>query len=394
MYTKKIIYLLIIIIGFFLNNCSNAIYVEKTNYLVELNKSTLSKGGTVDIFEDQLIKKANRLLNKDFKSPLDKKLIPPSNDMHDYLSYAIYYWPDKNSRDKTWKFIDGKVNKNNLIQTDHQNYYNALDAIKTLSLSYYLTNKNDFAEKCLELLKLWFIDDSTRLNPNFNYAQAIPQKNTGTPSGIIDARGILWVIDAIEFIRDSNFWTVNMDIKFKDWCSELLDWLLKSRFGKREGQMKNNHGTFYELQVIKLSSYLNKFDIAIEFFEKVKKRITWQIEPDGSQPLEQKRTSAHMYSVFNLSALLEICLIAKQYNIDLWTYQTVDCGSVKDAVDFLVKKYKIDDRNSFNGKVSYKNLLRLLTKANRLLDYDEKDVEYEILQDSKNVDLTHLYFSN
>lgn len=349
---------------------------------------------------NSLLKNSNALVKKKFKNILDKSIIPASGNKNDYTSRAVYYWPEK-KLNKTikgttnkWKYIDGKINKESLVKTDHSNYYDMLTAIKKLSLAYYFSNNEKYSNKCITLIKEWFINEKTRMNPNFNYAQAIPGRNTGTPSGIIDARGILWVIDAVENIKDSNLWSEELDSKFKDWCSELLDWLLTSDFGKREGLMKNNHGTFYELQVVSLSSYLGNYGIAEEFIVIAKKRIEEQIAPDGSQPQELKRVSSHMYSVFNLSALIEIAEIAINYNIDLWNYKNMSCGSIKDAVDFLVINYKIDNRKIFNNKVSYKNLMRILPKANELSKGRYEKVINKILSENDHINLTEMYFVN
>lgn len=348
---------------------------------------------------NSLMKNADNLLNKKFKTVIDKKILPASGSKHDYTSRAIYYWPKKNlkkttKKNESWEYIDGKINKASLTQTDHSNYYEMLTGVKKFSLAYHFSKNIKYAAKCTKLIREWFINENTRMNPNFNYAQAIPGKNTGTPSGIIDARGILWVIDAIEYIKDSNLWTEELEVKFKKWSDDLLNWLINSDFGKREGLMKNNHGTFYELQVIKLSSYLGKFGIAEEFFERVKNRITWQIASDGSQPQELKRVSGHMYSVFNLSALIEIALIAKKFDVDLWNYKNENCGSIKDAVDFLVNNYKTNNKAIFNNKVSYKNLLRILPKANILSDSEYSEVINEIIEQNPKLDLTYLYFVN
>ena len=314
--------------------------------------------------------------------------------MNDYVSTAIYYWPEETNASKPWKYIDGKINKSNLTKTDHNNYYEMLDAVKNLSLAYYYSKDEKYAKKCIEIIDLWFVNEKTKMNPHFNFAQGIPGKVDGTPSGIIDARGILWVVDAIELINESDYWITTLEESFNDWIKNLFDWLLNSEFGIREGNSKNNHGTFYELQIIKLAMYLNNNDIVIDYFEKVKNRINWQINKNGSQPLEMERVSSHMYTIFNLSALVEIALIAKQYDIDLWTFKTKNSGSIEDAVDFLVNKYKLNDRKTFNGKVSYKNLLRILPKANELSENKYQDTLDKIKSDNRNIDLTQLYFVN
>lgn len=343
---------------------------------------------------DNLDKDANKLLDKKFKTVLDKKIIAPSGNKNDYTSRAIYYWPKDNlqkstEKNEAWEYKDGKINKESLTDTDHNNYYEMLNAVKKLSLSYYLFQKPEYAEKAVKLIKEWFIDANTRMNPNFMYAQAIPGKYDGTPSGIIDARGILWVIDAVDLISNSDYWNEKLDSEFRNWCNELFDWLLTSDFGKRESSAKNNHGTYYDLQIIKIATYLNNYTIANSFIDSVKiKRIASQIEPNGFQPEEMKRTKSLVYVVFNLSAFLDIALLAQVYDENLWNYKTRVSGSIKDAVDYLLS---ISDNKDDSDA---KNLMRILPKANKLSGGKYIKELNKLKQKFDSFDLTELYFVN
>ncbi len=345
--------------------------------------------------KNKVILKADVHLNKKFKTIIDKEILPPSGNKHDYISRAIYYWPEKTSHNKKWKYVDGKINKESLTKTDHNTYYKMLRGLQDLSLAYQISGDIKYAKKSVELIKEWFIDEETKMNPHFNYAQAIPGKNDGTPSGIIDARGILWVIDAVKIIGNSQFWNEELDDSFREWCSELLDWLQNSEFGERESAANNNHGTYYDLQIIKLATFLDKISVVDEMLPSIKtNRIEKQISLDGSLVEEMKRTNPHMYSIFNLSALIGIAEVANEYDIDLWNYKNENCGSIKDGVDFLVKNYRDDNRKIFKNKVSYKNLMRILPRANALSDSEYTEVINQIISQNPNTDLTHLYFSN
>jgi len=160
---------------------------------------------------------------------LDKEILPASGDKHDYMSRAIYLWPSENPNEKVWVAKDGKINKESLEKTDHNNYYQMLDAIKTLSLAYHFDGNKDFARKSVQLIKEWFIDEKTKLNPNFNFAQAIPGKSDGSMTGVIDSRGIVWVIESLKLVENTEYWTKTDSSKFNDWCESFLDLLLDSR---------------------------------------------------------------------------------------------------------------------------------------------------------------------
>ena len=386
-------YIIILSFLILLYSCSST---QRTSKKPVLNKAEIE---TVTAYKNgygSLVKRADKTLKMKFKSVIDKSIIPPSGDKHDYLSRAVYYWPNPSTKNGLpWIYKDGKYNKKSFSETDHKYYYEAMEAIRDLSLAYNLSKDPNYAKRAIEILRQWFIDKKTKMNPNLNYAQGIPGKYDGTKSGIIDTRAILWVIQGIELIKPSGSFTANDEQKFKQWCGAYLDWLLNSQFGKDEGKSQNNHGTYYDLQVAAFADYVGKKNIAIEVLDSVKtKRIEKQILPDGSQPLELNRTRSHMYSVFNLSALVDLAELGDKYKIDLWNYKTKDCGSIKDAIDFLVKNSSKKSSKLFKDKISTKNLLRIIPKADIKFGGEYRSFLKTELKKEKNVDLTSVYFVN
>jgi hypothetical protein len=60
-----------------------------------------------------------------------------------------------------------------------------------------------------------------------------------------------------------------------------------------------------------------------------------QMAPDGSFPLELKRTKPYGYSIFNLDAMTALCHILSDEAENLWDYLLEDGRSIKKSVDFL-----------------------------------------------------------
>ncbi len=52
------------------------------------------------------------------------------------------------------------------------------------------------------------------------------------------------------FLENSSDWTDEDDIKIKKWFNDYLDWLKTSKNGIEESETKNNHGTWYDVQVV------------------------------------------------------------------------------------------------------------------------------------------------
>ena len=284
---------------------------------------------------EQLRAEADRALRREPVSVLDKTATPPSGDKHDYMSLAPYWWPNpKSPNGLPYIRRDGERNPEINDITDHRNFGLIASASRTLATAYYVLADQRYAAKAAQLLRIWFLDPKTRMNPNLQYAQAVKGINQGRGTGLIETRGISSVVDAVGLLAGSKVWTSADQQGMKHWLAQYLDWLRTSANGRAEAAAKNNHGSFYDTQVASIALFLGDDAVAKSTIEAAAhKRIDLQIMPDGEQPLELARTKSFSYSVFNLTALFDLARLGDHVGVDLWSY---DHGRLRTALDYLL----------------------------------------------------------
>ena len=285
---------------------------------------------------DRLQKQAEELMAMKLVSVMDKDFTPASGNKHDYMSLAPYFWYDSTKNNGLpYMRKDGQRNPEIYKITDHK-YLADLDrAVQILSLTYYLTEKEKYADKAAVLLKHWFLDESSKMNPNLDYAQAIPGKNNGRGIGIIETRSLTGIADAAGLLSNSKAWTHADTKALQQWYSQFLHWMLTSKNGNDEHKAKNNHGSWFLVQATDFALFTGNQTEASKLSQEGKSIIDSQVTGEGKMPLELARTNALGYSTFNLDALFTLSILAEKSGIDLWHYKNATGAGLQTALDWL-----------------------------------------------------------
>ena len=267
-----------------------------------------------------------------------KSGLPPSGDRHDYMSLGPYWWPDPESPDgRPYVRRDGEVNPER-DELDSLPLKRMCSAVDDLALGYYLGGHEPYAEKAVLLLRTWFLEPATRMNPHLRYGQAIPGVCEGRGIGIIDTRVLARLVDSVGLLGGSLAWTDEDQAGLTGWFSRYLDWLLESDIGRDEAAQANNHGTWYDVQVSSFALFTGEESVAHRVLgEDAPRRIAAQIEPDGRQPRELSRTRSLSYSTMNLAGMFDLAALGEAVDLDLWSYRSDDGRSIRAALDWLLE---------------------------------------------------------
>ena len=284
--------------------------------------------------KDQVIKSANRFLTEKPKTVTAFYCSRSAGGPHDFFSEGPYWWSDPVNPKGPYIRKDGLRNPENFEEHD-----NALSKssriIATQTSAYLLTGKEEYVKAEMTHLKAWFVDTTTRMNPNLLYAQAINGICTGRGIGIIDAVCLIEVARSVKILEMSQYVQRQDIIQIKEWFSQFLNWLTTHQYGIDEMNAKNNHGTWWLAQASAYASLVNNREI-LEKCNKLYKEviISGQMSPNGSFPLELERTKPYSYSLFNLDAMAEAAWILSEESFDAWNYTLSDGRGLKKRARF------------------------------------------------------------
>jgi len=144
------------------------------------------------------------------------------------------------------------------------------------------------------------------------------------------------MLDAVALLQYSKALTPKDITALQSWFTDFLHWLTTDEMGLAEKNAKNNHSIAYDATCTRFALFVNNTDlfntILSEFPEK---RLYPQIEPDGSQPQELRRTLALHYTLYNLDHILDLCQMAGERGKTLYFTHSEDGRSIGKAIDFI-----------------------------------------------------------
>jgi hypothetical protein len=283
-------------------------------------KAALPNDAAIGAAYRELIARADKALAAKPASVMDKRSIPVSGDRHDYVSLARYWWPNPANPKGAYVRRDGDTNPD--IESgrfDRSALSRMAREADTLALAYYYSSDRKYAAGAAQAIRAWFLDPATAMNPNMNFAQAVPGVSNGRPEGVLDGASFIGVIDAVGMIGPSGALTPAETTALEGWFSRYLDWMLSSPNGKAEGKASNNHGLWYDAQVARFALFARRPDIArriVAAFPNA--RIAQQIDTSGALPEELARTRSFHYSLYALGAAYTVADSAACLGIDLY----------------------------------------------------------------------------
>ncbi|KAK9720926.1 hypothetical protein K7432_003821 [Basidiobolus ranarum] len=345
-----------------------------------------------------IVEDANECIQRnETYSVINKFNLPPSGDIHDYLSLAPYFWPDKHSEDGLpYTREDGRVNPDIEEVPDYQMARRLFSDLNTLGSAYFFTGNETYSERGLHLINIWFVNKETAMNPSLKYGSLITGKAFGRHTGILDFYPIYKLLDAVKIFRDSRSWLDQPSVGkgLRRWIKRYQKWLLNSSQGRKARKSSNNHGTYYDFQLIKISEFLHDYDKIDKILTRWENRVQEQIDSLGRQVFEMKRRNSWHYSVFNLKGEFKLLSYSRRSSFTNLKVET----KLKSALDYLSShaskdSWPIKDLSDFNKR----QLIELLEMGFFLFNderYLNQSIQFQATSEEhlrrKTLDFCHL----
>jgi hypothetical protein len=333
-----------------------------------------------------LRKAADAALMRGTYSVTAKTKTPKSGDKHDYYSIGPYWWPDASKADGLpYLRRDGETNPESRgPEFDKDRLQKFADDVETLALAAHHLGDRRYGAHAAKLLRAWFLDPATRMNPNLNFAQAVPGINAGRGEGIIELIAMPQVIESIALLRSSGALKAEELAALKAWFGSFTGWMQTSPNGKDEAAKTNNHGIYYDYLLTHFALFAGKADVAKTTAAAfMTKRIAKQMAKDGSLPEELSRTRSLHYSYFTMQAATRMATISACVGVDLWRAKTADGMGLDTGLTYLTR-YSPDwkdwphPESALTDAKKTASLRRLAVEPLRIMAWGSGDPQYEL----------------
>lgn len=288
-------------------------------------------------------------------------------DKHHYESVSIYRWPDPENPNGPWIRKDGVVNPNG-NKYDKEVMTQMRHRVEYFALAYYLTLDDKYYDAATEQIKIWFVNNETKMYPMMEYGQITPGRdgNKGHDSGLIEMYPVIHpVLESVRLLNNIKKMDNYTYEGLQTWCKDFVVWCDTSSLGRKEKAAPNNHGIALDVTMLNMALFAGYSEcidrINNDFLEL---RLKRQIAADGCMPKEAERATAYHYHIYNLTHIIDYCLIreASKYRFYKKNRKIID-SAINYLLSFVGHKdnwpYKeIGDWNKLENE--------LLFQANRM----------------------------
>ncbi len=279
-------------------------------------------------FAAQLEALCEDCMNDDVLSILDQKSIAPSGDPKDFICSPRYS-----------KLPGATDDIQSLAKASYTQDVAGLDRFlrhsSILAYGGHALGQARFSHRAVEFLKVWMVNDKTRMNPHLKYAQYSGKDDGPEPPGIVVARDLWLLPQTIDLLRASGVLEAADDVKVQWWCKQMVRGLSKSEQFQSALSYRNNISTWAAAIVASLSLHTGELASSMILFRRAMVKFAEQVGHLNVQYFEMGRARPLHYCLFNLAGWCVLASIFKRVGIDILKYQGRDGENLQGAIRLL-----------------------------------------------------------
>lgn len=200
-----------------------------------------------------------------------------------------------------------------------------------LTLAWRLTGQPRYADRALELIHVWCINQNTLMFPTGGVVDAWTP-GAGFGGDIIVFAAFQDLFLAGYLLGDYPGWGLEAHAAVKRWVKAMIDPQRELMFYEGR-EMYNNWEDARLLYLAKGALMLDDLDLLSYVFQRWRHTLAIKMTDQGELPRETMRTRSMHYTLFALNSTVQIAEIARQMGVELYDY-TVNGKCLKKAVDY------------------------------------------------------------
>jgi hypothetical protein len=222
---------------------------------------------------------------------------------HDYYTMKPYSWSNNMPSPCGSTHCDGQINPE-ADRADYEAATKVSDATRALGVAYAMTGDAKYANKAIQLIRVWALDSATYMSPKVFVSQGIEQFAV-FPAFFYGA----------DLIWNYSGWNATDKQRFATWARTFAS-------DATDLSYSNNWDAWRLLCIATAGSLADDSGLLSHAFNTFKSVLASHIDSDGKMEREIGRTLSLDYSMFSLNPFTQIAEVARHHGVDLYNYSS------------------------------------------------------------------------
>ena len=216
-----------------------------------------------------------------------------------------------NKKSKLWTVSKTKGQKHN-----QEDFRSLVQNCTMLTLASYFSDDNSYADHAVSIIKEWFLDQNTKVNPSKVFTEATHR--------LLKTTYVYTLFDSLRLLRKKGRFSEDEWHGLQRWFTQVMEAMDQSARAWRLGYTSKDHiGLYYDIQYSSIAAFINNSTQMYKTIQDSIARLYEHVAPDGTLHNEITKKSCESNQIFALAGWQTMDRMASKLGIDLWN-QAID----------------------------------------------------------------------